>query len=245
MKKIMIIGASSAIAQATARLFAADEDHLFLVARNADKLKIVAEDLLIRGAGKVEYCAMDALDYDRHLSVIEEADTRLSGLDIVLIAHGTLPDQKSCERTFEAAREALDVNLLSTVSLLTHLANYFENKKRGSIVVIGSVAGDRGRQSNYVYGTAKGAISIFLQGIRNRLYKSGVSVITVKPGFVDTPMTKSFNKGVLWTSPGDVASAIKKAIDTHKNIAYIPKFWFPIMLTIKAIPEAIFKRLSL
>jgi hypothetical protein len=245
MNRILIVGATSAIAQATAQLFAADGDHLFLVARNSDKLRIVAEDLKVRGAGKVEYRAMDALDYERHLSVIEEANVALEGLDVVLIAHGMLPDQKACERAFEATREALDVNFLSTASLLTHLANYFEDRKRGTIVVIGSVAGDRGRQSNYVYGTAKGAISIFLQGIRNRLYKSGVSVITVKPGFVDTPMTKNFDKGALWTSPGNVASAIKKAVSTHKNIAYIPKFWFPIMLTIKAIPEAIFKRMSL
>jgi hypothetical protein len=241
----MIIGATSAIAQAAAQLFAADGDHLFLVARNVDKLKIVAQDLLVRGAGKVEYHIMDVLDYDRHFQVIQEADAKLSGLDTVLIAHGTLPDQKSCERKLETMREALDVNLFSTVSLLMHLANHFEEKKNGTIAVIGSVAGDRGRQSNYVYGTAKGAVSTFLQGIRNRLHKSGVSVITIKPGFVDTPMTKSFNKGLLWTSPENVANAVKKAIDARKDVIYTPKYWFSIMLVIKIIPEAIFKRLSL
>ena len=245
MKKILIIGASSAIAQATARLFAKDGDKLFLVARNSEKLKEQADDLRVRGAGQVEFVAMDMLEYDKHQSTIELADSQLGGIDLTLIAHGTLPDQKSCEQSVELMKKEFETNCISTISFLTHLANYFEVKQSGIIAVISSPAGDRGRQSNYVYGSAKGAISVFLQGLRNRLYSSGVHVLTIKPGFVDTPMTSEFKKGALWASPETVANQINSAIEKKKNTAYVPWFWAIIMLIIKLIPENIFKRLRL
>ena len=139
----------------------------------------------------------------------------------------------------------MQTNALSVISLLTLLANHFEQQRHGCIAVISSVAGDRGRQSNYVYGTAKGALSIFLQGLRNRLHKSGVQVLTVKPGFVDTPMTASLPKGPLWATPEKVAEDIDKAIENKRNVLYTPSFWFLIMAIIKSVPESIFKRLSL
>lgn len=245
MKKIMIIGATSAIALASARLFARDGDALFLVARDADKLRTVSEDMETRGAGLVESCVMDALEYDRHASIIQEAAGKLGGLDIALIAHGTLPDQRACEHSFELARKELEINGMSTVSMLTYLGNYFEKKQSGTIAVISSVSGDRGRQSNYVYGAAKGMVSTFLQGLRNRLYKSGVHVLTIKPGFVDTPMTAGFKKGMLWASPDTLASGIYRAISSKRNEIYLPWFWAGIMFVIRSIPEAFFKRLGL
>ncbi len=245
MRRTLIIGANSAIARATARLFAEEGDALFLVARNEDKLRATAEDLRVRGAGMVFTECCDGLDYDQHPTLINSAIHTLGGLDLVLIAHGTLPDQPACQISFDLIREGFETNALSAISLVTHLANYFESMQQGTIVVITSVAGDRGRQSNYVYGAAKGALSLFLQGLRNRLHKSGVKVITVKPGFVDTPMTASFKKGPLWASPNQIATRICKAITRQENVVYAPWFWRAIMLVIRLIPEALFKRLSL
>ena len=245
MPTILIIGATSAIAQAVARRFAADGATLFLVARNQAKLDAVADDLRVRGAPTVDTAVMDVLAYDQHLAVIQQVFERQGRIDVVLIAHGTLPDQKACEASFEHTQREFEINALSVMSLLTHLANYFEQEKRGTIAVIASVAGDRGRQSNYVYGTAKGAVSLFLQGLRNRLAPAGVHVLTIKPGFVDTPMTSEFDKGLLWAQPERVARDIQRAIAKKTDVAYVPPFWRYIMLVIGAVPEFIFKRLRL
>lgn len=245
MKKILIVGATSAIAEATARRFAQKRAHLYLLARNRDRLEALAGDLKIRGAAAVDHAAFDANDFASHPAVLDAATRAMGGLDVVLIAHGTLGDQKACEQSFERTLAELNTNAISVISLLTPLANYFEAQRRGTIAVIGSVAGDRGRQSNYVYGTAKGALSIFLQGLRNRLHKAGVHVLTIKPGFVDTPMTASFKKGPLWASPEAIAAGIERAIEKKRDIAYLPGWWAPIMLGIRTVPERIFRRLSL
>lgn len=245
MKRTLIIGATSAIAEATARLFADSGDSLFLVGRDSQKISAIANDLKIRGASAVHTARLDVLDFDQHAPILDAAVAALDGLDLALIAHGTLPDQKACEQSFALTRKEFETNTLTTVSLLTHLANYFEDKGRGIIVVIGSVAGDRGRQSNYVYGSAKGAISIFLQGLRNRLHKRGVRVVTVKPGFVDTPMTETFEKNSLWADRQTVARCINKAVTNRKDVVYAPAFWRIIMTIVRLIPERLFKRLSL
>lgn len=245
MRKVFIFGATSAIAQATARLFAADGDQLFLVARNAIRLQAVADDLRVRGARRVEIQAMDATDYGRHPALIEAACRQLDALDIVLIAHGSLPNQRVCESSFEQTRQEFEINALSVISLLTHLANRLERQGYGTLAVISSVAGDRGRKSNYVYGSAKAALSNFLEGLRNRLHSSGVHVVTIKPGFVDTPMTANFKKGALWSTPNIVAKGIYQAIRKKKDTVYLPGFWSGIMLIIRAIPERIYKRLDL
>lgn len=245
MTNMLIIGATSAIAQAVARRFAADGATLFLIARHPDKLNAVAEDLRVRGAQAVDTAVLEVLNYDQHRAVIQHVVERQGRLDVVLIAHGTLPDQKACEASFEHTQREFETNALSVMSLLTHIANYFEGEKRGTIAVIASVAGDRGRQSNYVYGAAKGAVSLFMQGLRNRLAPAGVHVLTIKPGFVDTPMTSECEKGFLWAQPDRVARDIQHAIEKKKDIAYVPPFWRYIMLVIGAIPEFVFKRLHL
>jgi decaprenylphospho-beta-D-erythro-pentofuranosid-2-ulose 2-reductase len=154
-----------------------------------------------------------------------------------LIAHGTLPDQGACQASFDTARREFEVNALSVLSLLTLAANRFEQQRSGTIAVISSVAGERGRQSNYLYGAAKGAVSLFLQGLRNRLSKSGVQVVTILPGFVDTPMTADFPKGPLWAQPDAVARDIVRAIEGGRDVLYTPWFWRWIMLIIRTIPE--------
>jgi decaprenylphospho-beta-D-erythro-pentofuranosid-2-ulose 2-reductase len=246
MRKVLIMGATSAIAQAAARRMAAAGDALFLIARSRRRLDAVAEDLAARGAGRVETALADATDYAAHEAVVRTAIERLGGLDAVLVAHGTLPVQAECQRSFEIARRELEVNALGVISLLTPLANYFEEQGAGTIAVISSVAGDRGRRSNYVYGSAKAAVSVFTQGLRHRLGPAGVAVLTIKPGFVDTPMTRDFEKGALWASADQVAHGIVKAMDrSASGVLYTPWFWRYIMLVIRLIPERIFQRLNL
>ncbi len=245
MKKILIIGATSAIVEATACIWAKERHSLYLVARDKERLNVIATDLKIRGANDVYTCLLDINDFSEHKGLIERVIQTLGGIDIVLIGHGTLGKQNNCEKDFNLTLQELNSNAISVISLLSYLAPYFEAQKSGTIAVISSVAGDRGRQSNYIYGTAKGAVSIYMQGLRQRLYKSNVNVITIKPGFVDTPMTINFKKGLLWTTPNFVAKKIHKAIEKKKNVLYVPLFWQAIMTIICLIPEEIFKRLKL
>ncbi|BCN93922.1 short-chain dehydrogenase [Thiomicrorhabdus immobilis] len=244
-KNILIIGATSAIAKATLRMYAEQNHNLFLVARNEALLHTIAEDAKIRGAHQVEYQACDLADLHSHPSLLETITATYPKLDIVLIAHGTLPNQQACQASVETTLQEININALSTISLLTLLANQFEKQQDGTIAVITSVAGDRGRQSNYVYGAAKGMVSTFLQGLRNRLNDSNVQVLDIKPGFVDTPMTADFKKGALWAQPEQIAKSILKAIDNQRNTLYTPWFWWGIMLIIRTIPECIFKKLKL
>jgi short-subunit dehydrogenase len=245
MQKILIIGATSAIAEAAARRFAQRGDALYLLARNSERLDALLADLKIRGAAVTAGAPFDANDFGQHAAAIERAASALGGLDAVLIAHGTLPDQQAAQADVALTLQEISTNALSVISLLTLIANRFEAQRSGTIAVISSVAGDRGRQSNYVYGSAKGMLSIFLQGLRNRLCKVGVHVLTVKPGFVDTPMTAAFPKGPLWATPEQVGGAIASAMDRKRNVLYTPFFWAGIMAIIRAVPEAVFKKLSL
>lgn len=245
MRRILIVGATSAIAEATARLFAARGDALCLAGRDAVRLRTLADDLGVRGAVRTATVALEATDFASHEALVDQAERELGGLDTVLIAHGTLSDQAECEASAATLRREFDINALSVMSLLTPVANRFARQGFGSIAVISSVAGDRGRMSNYAYGAAKAAVSAFLSGLRQRLQKSGVQVLTIKPGFVDTPMTKDFPKGALWAQPADVARGIVAAIDKGRDVVYLPGFWRLIMLVIRSVPEFVFKRVKL
>ena len=245
MKNIVIIGATSAIAEHCARIWAARGDALYLVARNHHHVQLIASDLKVRGASEVTTYCLDLNDVDSHEELLNAADDTLGDVDIVLIAHGTLSNQKRCELSVSKTLAEVQTNALSTISLLTLIANRFEAKKSGTICVISSVAGDRGRASNYVYGSAKVMVTTFMSGLRQRLYKSNVSVVNIKPGFVDTPMTSEFKKGFLWAKPTVVSGRIVNAIDKKKDEVYIPLFWFGIMGVIKNIPNFIFKRIKL
>ena len=245
MKRILIIGATSAIAEHCARIWAARGEALHLVARNEQHVQVIASDLKVRGASEVTTYVTDLNDMDKHEELLDVADDALEGVDVVLIAHGTLSNQKGCEHSVDETLQEIKTNALSTISLLTLIANRFEDKKSGSICVISSVAGDRGRASNYVYGSAKAMVTAFTSGLRQRLNKSDVSVVTIKPGFVDTPMTSEFKKGILWAEPNIVSALIVKAIDKKKAEVYVPSFWWVVMLIIKVIPSKIFKGLRL
>ena len=244
MKRILIIGAASAIAEAVAREFAREGAALYLVARSEQRLQDIAADLQVRGAARIGWRVMDANDGAAHEVMLAQARTLLGGIDVALIAHGTLSDQAVCQQSVERMRQEFETNALSAMALCTRLANDFETQRSGTLAVISSVAGDRGRGSNYVYGAAKAAVSVFLSGLRQRLQPAGVNVLTIKPGFVDTPMTAAFPKGPLWATPAQVGAAIHRAILARKPVLYVPWFWWGIMAIIKAIPERIFLRLK-
>lgn len=244
MRRVVIFGATSAIAQATARLFAAEGARLFLVARNPERLEAVAADLRTRGAALVVTAIANLDALDGHAALVEQGRAALDGIEAVLIAYGTLGNQQDCQQDRVAMLQELTTNFLSPASLLHAVAPVMAH---GTIAVIGSVAGDRGRQSNYVYGAAKGGLRVFTQGLRHRLAGRGVDVVLVQPGFVDTPMTADITKkGPLWAKPDRVARDIHRAMARGKPaILYTPWFWRWIMLIIRMVPDAIFRRTKL
>lgn len=245
MKNILIIGATSAIAEHCARNWAAKGDAMHLVARSEQHVKAIASDLKVRGASAVTTYCLDLNDMDKHQELLSVADDTMGSADIVLIAHGTLSNQKSCELSVEETLREIQTNAISTISLLTLIANRFESRESGTICVISSVAGDRGRASNYVYGSAKAMVTAFTSGLRQRLNKSNVDVVTIKPGFVDTPMTSEFKKGFLWAKPNVVAALIVNAIDKKESEVYAPAIWRYIMAVIKLIPLFVFKKIKI
>ncbi|MGB9032241.1 MAG: SDR family NAD(P)-dependent oxidoreductase, partial [Acidobacteriaceae bacterium] len=217
----------------------------FLVGRNSQRLAAVRNDLLTRGARAATTFTADLDNTAGHPAMLAHAATALGGIDLAFLAHGVLGDQSEAEKSYAAAEAILRTNFLSAVSLVTWLANYFEAERRGAIAVISSVAGDRGRKSNYVYGASKGGLDIFLDGVRNRIDRAGVNVLTIKPGFVSTPMTAHIPKNALFAEPAGVAKHIVRAIEKRKDVAYVPPFWGLIMLVVRNIPRRIFKKLNM
>ncbi len=237
---VLILGATSAIAAEAARLYAARGDRLHLVGRDAEKLARVAASC---APAVVTTAQADFADLAQNEAVIAAAFAALGQLDIALIAHGDLRDQLASERSFDEAEQTLRVNFTSVVSLLIPLANRLESARAGRIGVITSVAGERGRPRNYTYGAAKGALNVYLQGLRTRLYARGVSVTTIKLGPVDTPMTRGHQKHALFGKPERVARDIVQALDARVPEAYVPAIWRLIMPVVKSVPELIFQRL--
>src|ERR1700761_3837669 len=227
------------------RELVAPHRHFMIVGRNGDRLNAVAQDLMARGAHAVDSWVMDLDDTAAHAEMLSVAAERCGVIDLALIAHGVLGDQQAAEANFEAAAAILHTNFISTVSLLTWLGNRFQAQRSGTIAVVSSVAGDRGRKSNYVYGASKGALNIFFAGLATRMVAVGGLSLRSRPGFVATPMTAHLPQGPLFASPDQVARGILKAIDHRRDVAYVPRFWLLIMLIICAIPGRIFKKMNL
>ena len=242
--RVLVLGATSSLAIATMRRLAGNT-RFMLVARNPDRLTAVAQDLLTRGALAAETWVMDLDNTSAHKEMLAAAAERLGRIDLALIAYGVLGDQRAAEADFEIAAAILHTNFTSTVSLLTWLGNYFQAQRGGTLAVISSVAGDRGRKSNYVYGASKGALNIFLEGLRNRIDRDGVQVLTIKPGFVATPMTAHVPQNALFASPDQVAHGILRAIERRRDVVYVPWFWAGIMLLVRAIPGFRFKKMNM
>jgi decaprenylphospho-beta-D-erythro-pentofuranosid-2-ulose 2-reductase len=239
-RQVLIFGATSAVAAEAALLFAQRGDRLHLVARNEAKLAEVTRRC---AATSVTSQVADFSALEHNEAVVQKAIAALGRVDIALIAHGDLGDQLASERSFADAEHTLRVNFTSVVSLLIPLANQMETAKSGCIGVITSVAGERGRPRNYTYGAAKGALNVYLQGLRTRLYAAGVAVTTVKLGPVDTPMTRDHKKHALFGKPEAVARSIVRALDERVPEAYVPSFWGVAMPVVRNTPEWLFQRL--
>lgn len=245
-QNILIIGATSGIAEAAARRYAVQGARFFLVARDGKKLEAISTDLAARGAKDVQTFSMDANDSDLIPRMVNAAWQAFGTIDVALVAHGTLPDQPRSENDIAYAIAEFRTNAESVIACLAGLAQRFEPQGNGVIAVIGSVAGDRGRASNYLYGAAKAAIDTYASGLRARLFKSGVHVLTIKPGFVATAMTANLNLPErLTATPESVARDIQRAIAKRRDVLYTPWFWNWIMLIIRWIPALIFNRMKL
>lgn len=242
-KSVVIFGATSDIAIAIVREFADQGYDLFLAARNVDRLHSLSFDLNLRFGTTVELLEFDGLDYESHEKLVNQLPDHCT---IAICVFGLLGDQESAQSDWKQTERIINVNFTGAVSVLNQVANCWEGKGEGVIVGVSSVAGDRGRGSNYIYGSAKAGLTTYLAGLRNRLSVKGVHVVTVKPGFVYTKMTNHLDLPVSLTSSSeDVAKKIFYAIRKSKNVIYVGFVWRYIMMIIKLIPEPIFKKLKL
>jgi len=243
MSYILIIGAKSDIAKATAREYAKNGFDIYLAARHSKDLEDFANDINVRTQRDVKLLDLDILEYESHQRFYSNIDEKPLG---VITAVGYLGEQKNAQIDFSQSQKIINTNYTGIVSLLNIIANHFEERKSGFIIGISSVAGDRGRKSNYIYGSAKAALSTYLSGLRNRLENDNVHVMTVKPGFVSTTMTKGMDlPEKLTAQPEEVASDIFKAQQKNINILYTKWMWKWVMLIIKHIPEFVFKKMSI
>ncbi len=245
-RRALILGAKSAIAQALARRLAADGYDLVLAARESLQLEPFAADLRLRNQREVRLWEFDALAGEGLAELPEQVQRDCGAFELGVLVFGYLGNQRLAQVESAEMERILHTNFTQAAMALSHLARYLEGRgEPGGLIAITSVAGDRGRQSNYFYGAAKGGLALFLQGLRNRLAATPVHVLTVKPGFVDTPMTQGLEGLFLVASPEKVAGDIVRAYNRKRDILYTPWFWRYIMLIIKNIPEKLFKRLKL
>ncbi|HEX2204638.1 MAG TPA: SDR family oxidoreductase [Longimicrobium sp.] len=243
---VLVAGATSAIARAAAVELARAGYGLVLAARDVEEARALAADLRLRHGAQAEAVELDALAFDTHPRLVADLVAKHGdSLEGALVAFGYGGDAARAREDFAEARRIVDTNFTACVSLLTPLAEHLERRGRGFLCVVSSVAGERGRQSNYVYGAAKGGLTVFLQGLRNRLFHAGVRVITVNPGFVDTRMTFGKPGTFLVAPPEAVARGIVRSIARGRDVVYLPGFWRPVMFAIRSIPEAVFKRMKM
>ena len=240
----IILGASSAIGRAFARALARSGSRIILAGRDLEDLQATAADLHVASGAHAEVASFDAVDFASH-AALAEAWGRTDGPLNVILVFGLMPEQDAIDNDPKLACAAIDTTFTGAVSILHYLAPHLEKRRAGTVIGIGSVAGDRGRLKNYVYGAAKAGLHTYLAGLRNRLARFGVHVLTVKPGFVDTAMTWGLPGLFLVASPETIARKSLAAAAKGKNVCYVPGFWRLIMLVIKVIPEAIFKRLKI
>lgn len=245
MNKVVVLGATSGIALKVERQLAERGCELLLVARSEQRLEEIECDLTIRGAKQVLTGAADLSNVSQHAAIFDWINRSFSGYDTLLLAYGSMHEQKESEGSVDTLMEEINVNYVSAAALLTLFASEFEQRGTGCIAAITSVAGDRGRRSNYVYGSAKGALSLFLQGLRSRLHPAGVKVITIKPGPVQTAMTDHMPNASRFADPAVVARDIVRALERRgPDVLYTPKIWRYVMAAVEHVPETIFKRLS-
>jgi short-subunit dehydrogenase len=244
--RFLVAGATSTIARAVCERLAGEGATLFLAARDVGEAERIGRDLQVRHEADAFWGRFEATDYDAHAALLDDAEDAMGGIDGVLVAAGTLGDADRAKTDPAEARRIVDVNYTGVVNLLTLAAGRLEAQGSGVIAAFSSVAGDRGRASNYVYGSAKAGLSAFLEGLRARLYGTGVHVLTIKPGPVDTAMTFGMDDPPpLMADPERVADDVVEALRRGTDVLYTPGIWRLIMAAIRAIPDAVFKRMSL
>ena len=245
LKRVVVLGATSGIALEVQRQLARKGCGMLLVARSSQRLTAVQSDLLARGAQQVLICAADFANIQCHAGIYDFVHRSFPDYDTILLAYGTMHGQKESESSVDTLLDELNVNYVSAAAILTLFAADLEQRRTGCIAAITSVAGDCGRRSNYVYGSAKGALSLFLQGLRSRLHPAGVRVITIKPGPVQTSMTDHLPNAARFADPELVASDIVRALERRApDVLYTPQIWRYVMTAVEHIPEAILKRLN-
>jgi len=242
---VLILGATSRIAQQVGHRYAERGHAVYVAARDTTEAGRIAQDIAIRHDVPTASGTFDALAFASHRALVEHVEDALGPIEVALLAFGEMGDQSESERDFEKARRVIDINYTGSASIAEAIARAMSERERGAIIGISSVAGDRGRQSNYFYGSAKGAFTLYLQGLRNRLNAVGVQVMTVRLGFVDTRMTFGMETGIPIASPEAISEAILQHQSKGADDIYLPKFWRGIMGIIKTIPEGVFKKLSL
>lgn len=244
-QRILVFGASSAICHALLKRYAAAGGHFFLVARDSQKLAAVGDDLEARGGSVDGSATYDFNDNGRHEEALGEAVAALGGIDLAIVAHGSLPDQEECETSLDAVEACMNDNFTSAAVIVQGCARVLDQQGMGTLAVLSSVAGDRGRKSNYVYGAAKSGMDTLLQGLRTRFFGTDISVVNIKPGLIASPMTAGMQQGALWSTPEAIAPSIERAIRRGRPICYVPGRWRLIMLVIRLLPTAVMARLPI
>ncbi|MGC6417392.1 MAG: SDR family oxidoreductase [Bradymonadia bacterium] len=242
---VLILGATSPIAFQVAHRYAEEGHCIVLTARDQLEAEQLAHDVAIRHTVPTAGVRFDATDFENHETLVESVEHKFGPIEAVFVAFGEMGEQQTSQADFSQARQVIDINYTGAASICEAIAARMERRERGAIIGVTSVAGDRGRQSNYVYGSAKGAFTLYLQGLRNRLSKCGVQVLTIRLGFVDTRMTFGMKTGIPIAAPETISRAILKHQQSGSDDVYLPRFWGLIMLIIRNIPERVFKRLSL
>jgi decaprenylphospho-beta-D-erythro-pentofuranosid-2-ulose 2-reductase len=239
--QVAIFGATSALASELARRYAASGARLYLVGRNGEKLAALGAEL---GAQVVGSTTQDFDRTEQAQACVQGAIDALGRIDIAVLAHGLLGDQLASECSFDEAEQIARTNYLSVVALVIPLANQLERQRGGDLVVLSTVAAERGRPRNYTYASAKSALNVYLQGVRSRLYGAGVRVHTIKLGPMDTPMTAGHHKNLLFAQPANVAEQIVRAIERGIDEPFVPGMWRPIMFVVRNLPEFLFQRVK-
>lgn len=242
---ILVFGATSAICHAVLKELSKQSCNFYLLARDEQKLSAITQDLQSRGAIIKGVSSFDFNHAESVKSCIKIASSEMGKLDLILIAHGTLPDNDLLEKDIDKAIDSINANYTSCAAIALESARQLEVQGCGTLAVISSVAGDRGRKSNYIYGASKSAVNTLLQGLQGRFAGTEIKIVNIKPGMIDTPMTKDFGKSPIWATPESIAPKICKAIVKGKATLYVPGFWRPIMWVIKALPTSILSRLPI
>jgi decaprenylphospho-beta-D-erythro-pentofuranosid-2-ulose 2-reductase len=243
--RVLVFGATSTICHELLKLYAIKGAHFFLVARNREKLGAISDDLVARGGVVGGTATYDFNDWQQHEATVAQGCSCLGGIDIAIVAHGSLPDQAVCESSSAAMKVCMDDNFTSAAIVVQACARQLGQQGRGTLAVISSVAGDRGRKSNYAYGAAKAGMDTLVQGLQGRYSGSDVRIVNIKPGMIITPMTAHMQHGAIWATPDAIAPAIYRAIARGRKVCYVPGYWRLIMFIIRCLPTAVLARLPL